>query len=92
MAVWQLYLQCEGQGGVPSTQLGIAHNRWLAWQFNDAVFTFGRHIQNTLAKCQSDQDRLTKLRQLLGVTSKMTLKPINVASLTSIRGIRVARE
>lgn len=48
-------------------------SRWLAWQFDQAVLTFGRYVESELEKVKADSEtrlrvkRRVKLHELLGM-------------------------
>lgn len=41
-----LYFMSEAQGVRPSEFLGISRNRWVSYQFDRAVFLYGRQVMN----------------------------------------------
>lgn len=55
----------------PSDALRLTHNAWLAWQVDQAVFTFGRHVEYELEQVKGQgaalqYKRKRKLAELLG--------------------------
>lgn len=66
--------------------MGIRSN-WLAYQFDEAVFLWGRHVETELEKCKSNIERERKIHQLLEKEWKPT--PIDAVMLRGMRGIRV---
>lgn len=79
-----MYLQAETYKENPSRSFGIRDNRWLAWQFDRAVLTWGRYVELKLSERDKDGKPRHKLRTLLGIKAKS--QPVNIGQLTAAHG------
>lgn len=66
---------------------GINDNKWLAYQFDNAVLIFGTWVQNRLDARDSNGKPKYSARQALGLPTEK--RPINVMQLASLPGVRV---
>lgn len=64
--MWLLHLTCKTYHLNPATEFGLTHP-WVRWQFNHAVATFGRWVENKLAeKTEKGREKYT-IEELLGL-------------------------
>lgn len=63
--VLTLYLRCKEFNQSPSEALGLTGNRWVAWQMDEVVFGFGRHVEAVLSRCKTEFERDAALKRLL---------------------------
>jgi hypothetical protein len=85
-----LYQQAETYKEKPSQVFGIRDNRWLGWQFDQAVLTWGRYVDNKLAEKDKEGKPKHKLSRLLGI--KPRPQPVNIGQLTAARGGLLLKE
>lgn len=62
-----LYQQSETFGTSPANRFGIEHNPWVAWQFDRAVFAFGRTVMNRYEERDEKGRRVRTLDEALGL-------------------------
>lgn len=70
---------CAGYGTRPSAVVGI-EDEWLAYQFDIAVFSWGRHVNNKLAECDSKGKPKYTLDDILDGVDR----PRNMISVTEL--------
>ena len=68
MQVWNLYQRAKRFGISPSDALGLRRNPWVAWQFDNAVSTFGTWVENKLAERTKDNKPKHRIEKLLDMT------------------------
>lgn len=72
----------------PSARLRLERNPWLAYQFDTAVLTFGRHVESELERVKGRSDKTTrikrkmKLHEMLGLPRYMPA--LDVHSMTTV--------
>ena len=71
---------------LPSSRIGIK-NGWLAYQFDETVQLFGRHVEAELSKEKSDFQRKVRFNELLGIQTAP--KKVNIARLAAMQGVTV---
>lgn len=83
-SMWDLYRQAKAFGEKPSALFGIKDNRWLAWQFDQAVLMFGTWVDNKLNERDDNGKPKHKLDSLLGQAKK---RKLNRAALMNLKGV-----
>jgi hypothetical protein len=73
--MWTLYNRCQTFQQSPSGTIGIRANPWLAWQFDNAVFTFGRWVDSKLNERDKKGKPKHKIEALLGIQKVMPEMP-----------------
>ena len=84
-ATWELYQQAKSYKEKPSLTFGLRDNRWLAWQFDQAVLTWGHYVDGKLAERDAHGRPKHKLSSLLGIRAKP--QPFNVGQMAAVPGL-----
>lgn len=81
--MWTMYNQCKELNQIPSEVVGIRDSAYLAWQFNNAVFYWGRHVDARMNERDKKGRPKNRIEDVLGIPRKV--KPINVGSMLANR-------
>lgn len=73
---------------LPSTLLNLK-NELLAWQFDEALFLWGRHVDNQLDACKNNDERKRKLERLLADGKLSKSRPIDIGMFQMMGGVKV---
>ena len=84
--MWELYQKSVTFHLKPSSEFGV-QNSWVAWQFDNAVFTFGRFVDAKLDRAKSMTDKKRVLRELLGI--KLQPQKISVKAMGQVQGYKI---
>ncbi len=72
---------------LPSALLSLA-NKLLAWQFDEALFLWGRHVDTELDACKNNDERKRKLERLLADGKASKAQPVDVGMLKMTGGVK----
>jgi hypothetical protein len=62
--MWELYQMAREMSQRPSELVGMSSNPWMAFDFDNAIFLFGRQVENEVAKAgEGKVDDKTKARR-----------------------------
>ena len=82
-----MYRQCKTFQQSPSQTFGIRNNPWLAWQFDQAILTWGTWVQNRLDERDKEGRPKYNARQALGLS--VVVKPINVNAFRAFSNVEI---
>lgn len=87
LAAFNLYRQCKTFGKAPSVTFGIRRNPWLGWMFDNAILTWGTHVEARLAERTPEGKPKYNARQALGLP--MEVKPVSVGYWRQFSNVQV---
>lgn len=88
MGIWKLYRVGTQFQQRPSEVFGIRANPWLAWQFDNAVLTFGTWVQNRLDARDEDNRPKYSFESALGLPIQP--KKISRAAMMNMPGAKIS--